>query len=155
MSEAVAYRRIREARTGRKLPVLFEMVARAELHLTGIHSLAAHLTEENHLAVLAEAKHMTHATLERLQALHAHQIPDGDPAEIVALAFDALLEKTLKRKAAITERPCEPARQRSSHSRHVPAQVRRAVGLYGTRVRGRRRAFAARSAAAVIRLGIA
>ena len=218
MSEAVAYRRIRAARTAMKFPVLFDLVARGDLHLTAIHLLAAHLTEDNHVAVLAEAKHMkqkeleqlvarlapqpdvpsrvralprprtepsaaeaaplfalseaaetvavdtervappvpseparsprapdpkplspgryslrvtmseeTHEKLERLQALHAHPIPDGDPAKIVALAFDALLEKTLKRRAAITDKPRAAAPPRSFQSRHVPAQVRRVV----------------------------
>ena len=59
--------------------------------------------------------------------LLAHEIPDGDPAKIVERAFDALLEKTLKRKAAITDTPREPATPRPAGSRHIPAQVRRAV----------------------------
>lgn len=218
VSEAKAYRRIRAARAGREFPVLFDMVARGELHLTAIHMLAAHLTTDNHRAVLAEAKHKrqkelaqllarlapqpdlpsrvrklptpraerpavestpllslaeraearsadttpiappvpsppappprapdpkplspgryglhvtmseeTNKKLERLQGLHAHEIPDGDPAKIVDRAFDALLEKTLKRKAAITDRPREQATPRSGGSRHIPAQVRRVV----------------------------
>ena len=69
----------------------------------------------------------THAKLGRLSGLLAHEIPDGDPAKIVDRALDALLDKTLKRRAAITDTPRERARPRSAGSRHVPAQVRRAV----------------------------
>jgi 5-methylcytosine-specific restriction endonuclease McrA len=215
MSEAVAYRRIRAARTARRFPVLFGMVARSELHLSGIHELSSHLTAENHGKVLAEAKHMTlrdierlvariapkpdvparvrelprrrrptgasesgpllalldagaapadrsvvpssdptpprssdptplaprryklevtmgeetNRAFERLQGLLAHQIPNGDPAAIVALAFDALIERTLKRKAAVTDKPraVESEKLTSSRSRAIPAHVKRAV----------------------------
>ena len=188
MSEAVAYRRIRAARTARRFPLLFDMVARGEMHLSGIHRLSSHLTPENHREVLAEATHMTieqierlvarlapqpdvpsriralpplvpgpgevappprrapdpeplaprryklavtmseasRATLARLQALLAHRIPDGDPARIVALGLDVLLEQTLKEKAAVTDRP-RPAGSTSSRTRSIPAHVKREV----------------------------
>jgi 5-methylcytosine-specific restriction endonuclease McrA len=44
------------------------MVERGELHLTGITQLAAHLTEENHRAVLTRAKHLTMREIEHLVA---------------------------------------------------------------------------------------
>src|SRR5687768_1775491 len=44
------------------------MVARGELHLSGIHRLKTHLTEDNHREVLAEAKHKTLKEIERLVA---------------------------------------------------------------------------------------
>jgi hypothetical protein len=55
MSEPTAGKRIGAARTARRFPVLFDMVARGEIHLSGILRLAAHLTDENHRQVLAEA----------------------------------------------------------------------------------------------------
>jgi len=68
MSEAMVSKRIRAARTARVYPLVFEMVERGELHLTGITQLAAHLTEENHRAVLTRAKHLTMREIEKLVA---------------------------------------------------------------------------------------
>src|SRR6187200_1230076 len=59
MSEATAGKRIGAARTARRFPILFTMVARGEIHLSGVHRLKAHLTPANHGQVLAEAKHKT------------------------------------------------------------------------------------------------
>jgi len=68
MSEAMVSKRLRAARTARAYPLVFEMVERGELHLTGITQLAAHLTEENHRAVLTRAKHLTMREIEHLVA---------------------------------------------------------------------------------------
>ena len=59
MSEATAVKRIRAARAAQRFPILLDMIARAEIHLSGLHRLAAHLTADNHRDVLAEAKHKT------------------------------------------------------------------------------------------------
>jgi len=75
MSESTAGKRIGAARTARRFPVLFAMVARGELHLSGIHRLKAHLTRENHEQVLAAAKHKTIRQIEELVARLAPQ-PD-------------------------------------------------------------------------------
>ena len=68
MSEAVAGRRIRAGRTTCRFPRVLEMIARGELHLTAVHHLAAHLTEENHREVLRRAKHRTTREIEKLGA---------------------------------------------------------------------------------------
>ena len=47
MSESTAGKRIGAARIARRFPVIFEMVSRGEIHLSGIHCLKAHLTPEN------------------------------------------------------------------------------------------------------------
>src|SRR6187399_3297410 len=83
MSESTAGKRIGAARTARRFPVLFAMVARGELHLSGIHRLKAHLTRENHGQVLAAAKHKTIRQIEELVARLAPQ-PDV-PATLRAL----------------------------------------------------------------------
>ena len=59
LSEDAAFRRARAARVARKFPVIFRQVAHGELHLTALVMLAPHLTEENHLELLALAKHRT------------------------------------------------------------------------------------------------
>jgi 5-methylcytosine-specific restriction endonuclease McrA len=224
MSEAMVSKRIRAARTARAYPLVFEMVERGEIHLTGVTQLAAHLTEENHRAVLTRAKHLTmrqiemlvaelapkpdvvsrivklpgraapperelegaqpakgqlktnrassssqlrprlptqsmgmqlssgtepiappasaakatgkrlghveplsprrykveitvgeetHDTLCQLQELLSHQIPSGDPALVIERALEDLLEKTLKTKTAMTDRPCKATPKRN------------------------------------------
>jgi len=75
MSEATAFKRIGAARTARRFPVLFAMVARGEIHLSGIHRLKTHLTRDNHEQVLALAKHKTIREIEELVARLAPQ-PD-------------------------------------------------------------------------------
>ena len=83
MSEAVAARRIRAGRTTCRFPCVLVMIARGELHLTAIHHLAAHLTEENHRQVLRRAKHRTTREIEKLVAELAPK-PDV-PSSIRAL----------------------------------------------------------------------
>ena len=73
MSESTAGKRIGAARTARRFPILLAMVARGEIHLSGIHRLKAHLTADNHLQVLAEAKHKTIRQIEQLVARLAPQ----------------------------------------------------------------------------------
>jgi len=83
MSASTAGKRIGAARTARRFPLIFEMVARGEIHLTGIHLLKAHLTPENHERVLAEAKHKMMRQIEKIVACLA---PKADvPSTLRAL----------------------------------------------------------------------
>jgi hypothetical protein len=68
MSEAVTAKRIWAARTARRFPVIFQMVAQGELHLSAIHQLAKHLTHDNHQALLTRAKYKSSREVERLVA---------------------------------------------------------------------------------------
>ena len=58
-SESEAWYRICAARTARRFPVVFELLERREVHLTAIALVAKHLTEENHLELLAEVRGKT------------------------------------------------------------------------------------------------
>jgi len=206
MSEAVAARRIRAGRATCRFPCILGMVARGELHLSGIHQLAGHLTDENHREVLHRAKHKSMREIEKLvaevspkpdvptliralpikksdealpidtvqgtpstpppsapapskskaisrpvplaprryklqvtigeeardklaelQALLSHQIPDGDPGEILERALDALLTETKRKKAAITSNPRRNQKVGKSKGRGIPARTRREV----------------------------
>jgi len=187
MSESTAGKRIGAARTARRFPILFEMVARGEIHLSGIHRIKAHLTPENHVDVLARAKHKTirqleelvahlaprrdapstlralperhevagpprrapdpeplapgryrlqvtldesaHQKLRQLQDLLSHQIPNGDPAAVVARALDALLTQVQKEKIGITDKPraTQPIANPPAHVRTAPRALRREV----------------------------
>ncbi len=68
LSEDEAQRRCRAARIARKFPILFEMLADASIHLTGIVLLAPHLTEDNHAELLARARYRTKREIEKLVA---------------------------------------------------------------------------------------
>ncbi|HXC51378.1 MAG TPA: hypothetical protein VN634_10875 [Candidatus Limnocylindrales bacterium] len=68
MSEQVTAKRIWAARTARRFPVILDLVARGELHLSAIHLLARHLTADNHLQVLERARHKSSREVERLVA---------------------------------------------------------------------------------------
>jgi hypothetical protein len=70
-------------------------------------------------------------TLEKLrlaQDMLRHAIPSGDEAAILDRALTALLANLAKEKFAATDRP-RPSRGAPSGSRHVPAEVKRAVWL--------------------------
>jgi len=68
LSEDEAQRRCRVARVARQFPVLFEMLADASIHLTGVLLLAPHLTAENHREVLARARYRRKREIELLVA---------------------------------------------------------------------------------------
>ena len=70
--------------------------------------------------------HDTHGALRRLQELLRHGIPSGDPAEIVSLALKSLLRSVERRRLADVQRP-RTTELRVSHTRHIPAAVKRAV----------------------------
>ena len=56
LSESAAYKRIQCARLCRRLPVVFEVVARGDVHLSGLALLAPHLSEANQAELLAAAR---------------------------------------------------------------------------------------------------
>ena len=68
LSEHAAYLRVLAARTGRRFPVVFEILERGELHLTAIKLLAPHLSEENHAALIRAAVHKTKREIEEMLA---------------------------------------------------------------------------------------
>ena len=68
LSEHAAYGRIEAARPSRRFPVLLEGLADGSLTLTAVTLLAPHLTDANHRAVLAEARHLHKRAIEALVA---------------------------------------------------------------------------------------
>ncbi len=71
------------------------------------------------------------ATLEKLRLakdMLRHAIPSGDDAAILDRAFSSLLADLARSKFAAAGRP-QPARGTAPDSRHVPAEVKRAVWL--------------------------
>jgi hypothetical protein len=84
-----------------------------------------------HVSFTATAE--TRDKLELAQDLLRHAVPSGDPAAIFARALDALVVELVRQKYAVTARP-RPARGQAEDSRHIPAEVKRAVFI---RDRGR------------------
>ena len=67
----------------------------------------------------------THDKLRRAQELLAHAVPSGDIAEVLDRALDALIEQVEKKRFAAASRP--GVKRASKNTRHIPADVRRAV----------------------------
>jgi hypothetical protein len=67
--------------------------------------------------------------LEKLRlakAMLSHAIPSGDEAAVLDRALTVLLAELARKKFAATDRP-RPGRETADHSRHISAEVRRAV----------------------------
>jgi hypothetical protein len=139
MSEAVAARRIRAGRTTCRFPCIFGMIARGELHLSGVHQLATHLTEDNHKEVLRRAKHRS---MREIEQLIAEISPKPDvPASIRALPIrqaqspretlreGGSVEPTEKQTSRTTSSPPRTSTpsvgSRRSKSRAIPLSPRR------------------------------
>ena len=70
-------------------------------------------------------------TLEKLDLakdMLRHAVPSGDLSEVFDRALTVLLEDLAKKKFAATEHP-QPSRAPAPGSRHIPAEVKRAVWL--------------------------
>jgi hypothetical protein len=67
-SEHAAYLRIEAARAARRFPVILERLTDGSLHLTAIGLLAPHLTDANHLELIAAATHKSKRDVEQLIA---------------------------------------------------------------------------------------
>ncbi|HUG53932.1 MAG TPA: DUF222 domain-containing protein [Vicinamibacteria bacterium] len=68
LSEGEAFNRIEVARAARRFPVILEMLAAGQVHLTTVRLLAPHLTDGNHRDVLASAKGKRKAEVEEIVA---------------------------------------------------------------------------------------
>jgi hypothetical protein len=68
LSESAAMNRIEVARAARRFPTILSSLAQGSVHLTAVRLLAPLLTEENHAALLEEARHKTRAEVEEIVA---------------------------------------------------------------------------------------
>jgi 5-methylcytosine-specific restriction endonuclease McrA len=68
LSEHAAYDRIEVARAARRFPIVLAQLAAGSVTLTTVRLLAPHLTDENHTALLAEARHRTRRDVEQIVA---------------------------------------------------------------------------------------
>ena len=65
LSEHAAYGRIEAARAARRFPVILELLTEGSVTLTTIGLLASHLTADNHVRVLAAARHRSKREVEQ------------------------------------------------------------------------------------------
>ncbi len=110
MSESMTAKRIWAARTARRFPVILPMVARGELHLSGINQLGKHLTPDNHRTLLARAKHKSSREIDVLVAEVAPR-PDV-PSRVRALPRSA---------RAVSAAAVPPTGGREAGSRNGPS----------------------------------
>ena len=80
MSEAVAFKRIRAGRAACRFPCILGMVRRGELHLSGVHQLSGHLTEENHRELLRRARYRS---MREIEVLIAEVAPKRDAVSMI------------------------------------------------------------------------
>jgi 5-methylcytosine-specific restriction endonuclease McrA len=69
LSEFSAYSRITAARAARRFPILLDRLAEGAITLTSIGLLSAHLTDENHEALVDAVQHLSKRDVERLVAM--------------------------------------------------------------------------------------
>jgi hypothetical protein len=89
-------------------------------------TVVAPLTPERYLFRTTIAG-TTLAKFRLAQDLLSHSVAHGDDDAVLERALDALLEKLVRLKFAVTDRPAAGVRATGEHSRHVPARVKRAV----------------------------
>ncbi len=119
MSEHAAYLRIQVARTSRRFPVLLDMLADGQLHLSGIAVLGKHLTEDNVDRVLPRAAHRSKRDIERLVAELAPK-PDA-PSVLRKLPTRPVPAATLPAVAMLTPSPStQPPETRLGPDRVAP-----------------------------------
>jgi 5-methylcytosine-specific restriction endonuclease McrA len=68
-----------------------------------------------------------HDALRRVQALARHSVPSGDPAILIEKAIRLLLEHLERQQCGSVRRARTTTTTAATHSRHVPAAIRRAV----------------------------
>jgi hypothetical protein len=83
-------------------------------------------TSPGRFALLAPLRQETHDLLREVQDLLGHQVAPGDVDAVLNFALRMAKQKLLQRKCAQTEQP-RRGRHSKADSRHIPAEVRRAV----------------------------
>lgn len=139
LSESAAYTRITVARAARRYPMIFTQLAGGDMTLTTISLLAAHLTDENHEALLEAARHKSRRDVERLVA---SLVPQPDIASslkrlpsVPSVGSARLLDLADSQRAAAPDAPARvklpstsaAPEERAHGRRSLPALAPRAV----------------------------
>jgi 5-methylcytosine-specific restriction endonuclease McrA len=78
LSEYAAYTRIQAARLARRFPIVLQQLAAGDVNLTTVGLLAPHMTMENHLDLLARARHRSKRQVEEL-VVSVRPLPEAPP----------------------------------------------------------------------------
>jgi hypothetical protein len=129
-SESAAYHRITAARVARRFPIVLGKVRAGELHLSGLTVLAPHLTPENHLELLAAARHKSKRAIE---VLVAELRPKPDMRTVVRCLPAAKPPESPSAPSPVQEKTIRPAPQipsphPSTPPRHPPAATQEPLG---------------------------
>jgi 5-methylcytosine-specific restriction endonuclease McrA len=120
-SEDVTCNRILVARTCRRYPAIFDLLASGAMSLSSVRLIAPHLTAENHAAVLARA---AGRSLKATEELVAELAPRPDVRTTVQELPMPSLEPTLFASEGGTEAAPSPARSRTVVKPTAPARYR-------------------------------
>jgi 5-methylcytosine-specific restriction endonuclease McrA len=129
LSEPAAYSRITAARAARRYPMVFKRLANGDVTLTTVTLLAAHLTDENHEALLEAAGHKTKRDVERLVASLVPQPDIASSLRRLPSALSVVPARPLDEAALavadhrVAAAPKEPAPARSA----LPTSARAVV----------------------------
>jgi hypothetical protein len=126
LSEHAAYNRIEVARTARRWPIIFQMIADGSVTLTAVRLLSASLTDANHGELLCAATHKTKQDVEQLLA--ARNPRPSVPSVIRKLPAAALAVPTARRDTDLLTPPPVALRPPDTHCAPAsPSPARRAV----------------------------
>lgn len=89
LSEHESYNRMEAAGVARRFPVVLPMLAEGLLHLTAVSLLGPHLDDENHLALLGGAIHMSKREVEALLARWFPKVEAAPSVRKLPLSSDA------------------------------------------------------------------
>src|SRR3954466_10860344 len=98
-SEGAAYNRIGVARAARRWPAVLEALGSGAVHLAGLRVLVPHLTDGNHVAILAEARGKSKREIEEMAARLSPRPPVPDlvrklPSRPAATLFEPAASST-------------------------------------------------------------
>ena len=120
LSEDATFTRIEAARAARRFPCLVDLMAAGDLTLTAVRLLAPHLTPENHVSLVQDARHKGMKEIQLLIARHKplppvpstiRKLPDPKPPVAAAAQTATANVPTPARLSPDAHVPPSPARR--------------------------------------------
>src|SRR5450755_2819861 len=105
LSNGEAFQRLTVARLARQFPVIFDLIERREVHMSGLCLLRDYLTAENHIELLAGASHKTKFQI--LEML-ARRFPRPDVASTIRKLPSRPEALVSVAPVSVSEEPADP-----------------------------------------------
>jgi len=131
LSESSAYNRIQASRTARRFPVILQRIRAGELHLAALRLLGPHLTPDNHVELLDQARHMSKRALEHLLVDRAPR--PAAPASIRRVPRRSIASQVSPQTRDDPERQMHGHRPRPDHSAEPLGEERYKVQFTASR----------------------